>query len=171
MQTLKVVRTGRISDVTTSYTAPEKVFHLLNKAMSGLDRECFMVLHLDSKKHIICKETVSIGSLDQSVVHPREVFKAACINGSAGLILAHNHPSGDPRPSQEDIAITERLRACGQLLGIEVIDHIIVGDGSYFSFTDHEARERWAKVELEFAKKEARKAARKAASASSAEAN
>lgn len=79
-----------------------------------------------------------MGSLDASVVHPREVFKAAIVANAAALICAHNHPSGDPEPSREDRAITERLRQAGTLLGIPVLDHIVLGDGTthYFSFAD-----------------------------------
>jgi DNA repair protein RadC len=79
---------------------------------------------------------VSIGNLNSSVVHPREVFNEAIICHSASIIVCHNHPSGDPSPSNEDINITQRLKECGKLLGIELIDHIIIGDGIYVSFKE-----------------------------------
>ncbi len=79
---------------------------------------------------------MSVGSLDSAVVHPREVFKPAILSNAAALIFGHNHPSGDPAPSSEDRAMTARLVECGKLLGIQVLDHIIVGDGRHYSFAD-----------------------------------
>jgi DNA repair protein RadC len=79
---------------------------------------------------------VSVGSLNQSIVHPREVFKTACLSNAAALILIHQHPSGDSTPSSEDISITRRLKEAGEIMGIKVLDHIIVGDGEYCSFTE-----------------------------------
>lgn len=90
------------------------------------DRECFMCLHLDARNQVIGVETVSIGSLNASLVHPRECFTAAIINKAASVILAHNHPSGDPTPSREDIELTRRMRQAGDILGIEILDHIII---------------------------------------------
>jgi DNA repair protein RadC len=81
-------------------------------------------------------DLVSIGSLNQSIVHPREVFKTACLSNAAALILIHQHPTGDPTPSSEDIAITRRLKESGKILGIKVLDHIIVGDDEYMSFVE-----------------------------------
>jgi DNA repair protein RadC len=104
--------------------------------MSRLDREHFVVLHLDGKNRVIAKETVSIGSLNQSIVHPREVFKVAVHNGSAAIICAHNHPTGDPKPSIEDKTVTKRLAEVGAFLGIPILDHIIIGDGRYYSFSE-----------------------------------
>lgn len=84
---------------------------------------------------ILCIDRVSVGSLNQSIVHPREVFKSAVYSSAAAIILVHNHPSLDPAPSREDIEITRRLKECGELLGIKLLDHIIVGD-SYVSFVE-----------------------------------
>jgi DNA repair protein RadC len=84
----------------------------------------------------VCKETVSIGSLNQSIVHPREVFKTALLSNAAAILLLHNHPSGDPAPSQEDLAITRRLIECGDILGIRVLDHIIIGEDCFKSFSE-----------------------------------
>lgn len=134
MQTFKIVRSGRVCEPATRYSSPDSIFDVMNKEMHGLDREHFIVIHLDNKKQLIAKEVVSIGSLTCSIVHPREVFKAAIINNSQSLILIHNHPSGDPAPSYEDIDITRRLKEVGQLVGIEVIDHIIFGDRCFYSF-------------------------------------
>jgi DNA repair protein RadC len=96
----------------------------------------FLVLHLDSKNRIVGMTTTSIGSMTASLVHPREVFRPAIANLTAGLIFVHNHPSGDPGPSTEDIQITKRLCEVGKLIGIRCLDHIVVGNGRYFSFAD-----------------------------------
>lgn len=99
-------------------------------------KEVFAALHLDTKNQIICADIVSVGSLSASIVHPREVFKTALLSSASAIIFVHNHPSGDPTPSREDIDITKRLKECGDLLGIRVLDHIVVGDGRYVSFAD-----------------------------------
>ena len=99
-------------------------------------KEMFVTLHLDGKNRILCMDQVSIGSLNQSIVHPREVFKTACLSNAAAIILVHQHPTGDPAPSSEDIAITRRLKEAGEIMGIKVLDHIIVGDGEYMSFVE-----------------------------------
>jgi DNA repair protein RadC len=89
-------------------------------------REHFVVILLNARHEAIAVETVSIGSLNVSIVHPREVFKPAVVASAASIIVAHNHPSGDPEPSEEDLAITTRLAQVGELLGIALIDHVIV---------------------------------------------
>ncbi len=110
---------------------------LLTQYLAGADREHFVVLLLDRKNKIIGINTVSIGSLTASVVHPRECFKPAILANAAAIVCGHNHPSGDPAPSKEDRALTTRLTEAGKLLGIQVLDHIIVGDDStYYSFAD-----------------------------------
>jgi DNA repair protein RadC len=101
--------------------------------MRYYDREHFKCLYLNRKNQVISLETISIGGLANALVHPREVFKPAVKRSAAAVILIHNHPSGDPTPSKEDINITKRLIESGKLLGIEVLDHIIIGDGRYFS--------------------------------------
>jgi DNA repair protein RadC len=110
---------------------------LLWEYLDGVDREHFVVFFLDQKNKVIGINTVSMGSLTASVVHPREVFKAAILANAATLICGYNHPSGDTVPSQEDRLITTRLVSAGKLLGINVVDHIIIGGaGTYFSFAD-----------------------------------
>ena len=94
------------------------------------------MLLLDGKNRIIRRVQVSEGSLNQSIVHPREVFSQAVKESAAAIILVHNHPTGDPTPSQEDIAITRRLKEAGEIMGIRVLDHIIIGDGEYLSFVE-----------------------------------
>jgi DNA repair protein RadC len=111
---------------------------LFRQHLGAVDREHFMVAMLDQKNKVIGINTVSMGSLTASVVHPREVLKPAILSNAAALVCCHNHPSGAPQPSQEDRALTKRLVDAGKLLGIAVLDHIILGDGTetYFSFAD-----------------------------------
>ncbi|MCA0755276.1 DNA repair protein RadC [Paenibacillus sp. N4] len=101
-----------------------------------LKKEHFVCLFLNTKNHIIARETLSVGTLNASLVHPREVFRAAIQRSSASIICAHNHPSGDPTPSPEDISLTKRLVEAGQLVGIEVLDHLVIGDGKYISLKE-----------------------------------
>ena len=112
---------------------------IVRQHLANVDREHFVVLLLNRKNGVIGINTVSVGSITASVVHPREVFKPAILANAVAIICAHNHPSGDPQPSNEDRALTARLVQGGKLLGIEVLDHVIVGDGTtqYFSFADN----------------------------------
>jgi DNA repair protein RadC len=105
---------------------------LLAQYIGETDREVFAVALLTIRRRVLGLHTVSVGCLTSSLVHPREVFKPAILAGSAALLLAHNHPSGDPEPSAEDIALTRRLITAGQLLGIEVLDHLILGEAGRF---------------------------------------
>lgn len=114
-------------------TSPEDVASLVMDDMRFYDREHFKCMYLNRKNQMIALETVSVGGLSSSVVHPREVFKPAIQRSAASVILIHNHPSGDPKPSNEDVAITKRLVEAGRLLGIDVLDHLIIGDGNYAS--------------------------------------
>jgi DNA repair protein RadC len=111
---------------------------LVRTYLAGTDREHFLVLTLDAKNRLIGLNTVSIGSLSSSLAHPRETYKLAILQNAAAIIVAHNHPSGDLTASQEDHTLTERLKQVGDLLGIRLLDHVIVGDGTeqYFSFAD-----------------------------------
>ena len=121
---------------TMPFHGSEIVFAHFRHELAELDREEFRVVMLDGKGRPSGWNLVSIGSLTATVVHPREVFTAAILMKAAQIILIHNHPSGDPEPSAEDRTITARLRECGTLLGIQVIDHIIFGYDKYFSFAD-----------------------------------
>ncbi len=116
--------------------SPEDVSTLVMEEMRYLDREQFRIVLLDAKNHVLGVRIVSVGSLSSSIVHPREIFKEAIARSSAAIILVHNHPSGDPTPSQEDLEVTRRLVEAGRLLGIEVLDHIVVGDNRYVSFKE-----------------------------------
>jgi len=117
-------------------SSPRDAANILMDEMRYLDREHFRVINLNTKNHLLAVEEVSIGSLSASIVHPREVFKAAIRHSAAGIILAHNHPSGDPAPSGEDIDVTARLVKAGELLGIEVLDHLIFGQGEFVSLKE-----------------------------------
>jgi DNA repair protein RadC len=105
---------------------------LVAQYIGDTDREVFAVALLTVRHRVLGLHTVSVGCLTSSLVHPREVFKPAILASSAALLLAHNHPSGDPEPSAEDIALTRRLIAGGQLLGIEILDHLILGEAGRF---------------------------------------
>jgi DNA repair protein RadC len=115
---------------------PQDVADLLMEEMRYLKKEHMKLVLLNIKCNLISVEDVSIGSLNASIVHPREVFNPAIIKSSASIIMVHNHPSGDPTPSSEDIGITSRIREAGRLLGIELVDHIIIGDGKYTSLKE-----------------------------------
>lgn len=114
---------------------PDDCGRLFLEALRHLEQEHFDVLLLDARHRVISLEHVFVGGLDTTPVHPREVFRAAIRKGAASVVLGHNHPSGDPSPSQDDLDITRRLADAGRLLGIEVVDHIVVGDTGYVSFT------------------------------------
>ncbi len=116
---------------------PEDLHGLLRDEFRGLDRERFLALYLDSRHRIEAAEVVSIGSLNASLVHPREVFKPAVALSAAAVVVAHNHPSGDPRPSGDDLELTARLARCGELLGIALLDHLVVGDEAITSIREY----------------------------------
>ena len=131
---LKLLRVKEASG--ESICSPDAVVKIM-KEEAMADRECFWVLHLNSNNKIIEKELVSIGTVNASLVHPREVFKKAIINGARGIITVHNHPGSKADPSCDDLAIWEKLKKSGEILGIEVMDNIILTpSGSYFSEND-----------------------------------
>lgn len=115
---------------------PRDVADLLMPEMQYLKKEYFKCLYLDSKNRIIKNDTISVGSLNANIVHPREVFKVAISESAASVILVHNHPSGDPKPSKDDIEMTKRLIETGEVIGIKVLDHMIIGDGKWISLKD-----------------------------------
>lgn len=117
------------------YTSPDQIGALFT-FLREETKEYFFAVHLDGKNRILCIDCISIGSLNQSVVHPREVFKSALLSSAACLILAHNHPSGDPTPSSEDINVTRRLKDSGDILGVKILDHIIIGSDNFLSFSE-----------------------------------
>jgi len=119
-----------------NFNCSKEVFAHFHQRLQDKKKECFHILLMDSKNRVIKEVKVSEGTLTSSLVHPREVFISAVKEAAASLILVHNHPSGDPTPSREDEKITHRLVEGGKLLGLRVLDHIIVGQGRYFSFAD-----------------------------------
>ncbi len=119
-----------------SLRSPAAVFELLGARVRGLEQETFHALLLDGKHRLRRIVPGSTGTLTTSLVHPREVFRAAVREAAAGVIVAHNHPSGDPEPSPEDLDVTRRLRAAGELLGIPLQDHVILGDRNFVSLRE-----------------------------------
>lgn len=115
---------------------PEDAAHFAMPYFHWESKEHFAVMMLNTKNHIIGMKDVSVGSLSASIVHPREVFEAAILHHSAAIILLHNHPSGDPTPSREDIQVTERLVKVGKVMDIPVLDHIVLGDGQFISMKE-----------------------------------
>lgn len=116
--------------------SPRAVWRHLSLELRDRERERFLALYLNARNEIVREELVSIGSLNASIVHPREVFKPAVVHAAAGIVVAHNHPSGDPAPSREDREVTRVLAEAGRLLDIPLYDHVIVGSDSYYSFKD-----------------------------------
>ena len=112
---------------------PEEVVNLVRSRLKGKKKEYFLALLLNTRNQLIKVSEISVGSLDSSVVHPREVFKEAISASAASVIFAHNHPSGDPTASEDDIELTKRLAEVGEIMGIDVLDHIIIGDKNYLS--------------------------------------
>ncbi len=117
------------------FTSPQQVYEHYNFTYRDRRKEYFLALLLDGKNRVIREVRISEGSLNQSIVHPREVFNPAVRESAAAIILVHNHPTGDPSPSREDREITRRLKEAGDLMGVKVLDHIIIGDGAFLSFT------------------------------------
>jgi DNA repair protein RadC len=113
------------------------VFEHFGPLLKGLKQERFIGLYLDGRHRVVSERTVSEGSLTASLVHPREAFAPAVRASAAAVIFLHNHPSGDETPSREDKELTARLVACGRLLGIPMLDHVVIGAERYFSFADH----------------------------------
>ncbi len=123
-------------DPASIIRSPEDVAHYVMEDLRYLQKEHFVCLFLNTKNHVIGKETLSIGSLNASIVHPREVFRAAIQRSSASIVCIHNHPSGDPTPSSEDIEMTNRLIEAGNVIGIEVLDHLIIGEHKFISLKE-----------------------------------
>lgn len=117
-------------------TSPKDVYVILKGLIGDSDRENFALITLDTKNYVTAVHTVSIGTLNSALIHPREVFKVAIIKNAASIIIGHNHPSGNSSESNEDIQVTKRLKESGELLGIQLLDHIIVGDSEYTSLKE-----------------------------------
>ncbi len=132
---IAVVREGSVSVEQKRIGSPVDVFNAVHGLLADVDREYFLVLALNTKNCVNAINIVSVGTLNSSLVHPREVFKLAILGNAAAIICVHSHPSGCPEPSSEDLEITRRLAEAGKILGIELLDHIIIGD-SYVSLKE-----------------------------------
>lgn len=136
--TLKVSETEVKYDARRSMNNPDTVFKVLFDYYKeyGEDKEKFIALLLDNKNKILAIDEVSVGTLDTALVHPREVFRKAILSGAKSIITAHNHPSGDATPSEDDKRICKRLSDVGRIIGIDIIDNVIIGNKTYFSFNE-----------------------------------
>ncbi|MCB5397640.1 JAB domain-containing protein [Intestinibacter bartlettii] len=134
---IKMVREGSTKYENRKIETPFDAYVLLKNFLEDSDREKLLVVCLDTKNQPINICTVSVGTLNSSLVHPREIFKTAILSNSNQIMLAHNHPSGISAPSNEDKAMTNRIKDAGVILGIELIDHIIIGSNEYFSFKEN----------------------------------
>ncbi|WP_420488112.1 RadC family protein [Gottfriedia acidiceleris] len=123
-------------DERFSIKSPDDCAKFMMDEMRFLEQEHFVCLYLNTKNQVIARETIFKGSLNASIVHPREVFKEAFRRSASSIICLHNHPSGDPTPSREDIEVTKRLVECGKIIGIELLDHIIIGEHKYVSLKE-----------------------------------
>jgi len=141
VQVMAAIEIGRrISNLTFEdryvIRSPEDGANFLMNDMRFLNQEHFVCLYLNTKNQVIHQQTIFIGSLNASIVHPREVFREAFRRSAASIVCAHNHPSGDPAPSKEDIDVTRRLVECGKMIGIDILDHLIIGDKKYVSLKE-----------------------------------
>lgn len=133
---IQMVRERTLTTKVKQIRSAQDTADILNQYLEGVDREHGVVLILDTKHNVRGIHTASIGSLDTSILHPREILKVAILGNASGIILAHNHPSGDPEPSPEDIAITKRLAEACSLMGIDFLDHLILGDERFVSLRE-----------------------------------
>ena len=135
---LKLVKESSVLYETRKISNPYDAYRLAKNFLVDSDREKFVVVCLDTKNQPVSIEIVSIGTVNSAMVHPREVFKLAVLSNASKIICFHNHPSGNTNFSKEDEVITNRLKKCGEILGIELVDHIVVGDDDkYFSFEEN----------------------------------
>jgi len=133
---VKLVREKDAVYGAKTITNPEELASVVKRFLADTDREVFLTVNFSTANTINSIHLVSIGSLDKTIVHPREVFKAAILSNASSIALAHNHPSGSLNPSPEDILITKKLVQCGEILDIKVIDHMIIADDQYLSFAE-----------------------------------
>lgn len=133
---LRLVRESSLLYQNRAIRSPKDGYELIKQYLGDVDREYLVSVFLNTKNQPTPIQTTAIGSLNSAIVHPREVFKAAILSNSCSLIIGHCHPSGDPTPSREDIEVTKRLVEAGQLLGIDVLDHIVLGDNNFVSLKE-----------------------------------
>ncbi|TAA73138.1 RadC family protein [Planococcus salinarum] len=131
---VKMVKESSLLYKERSVKSPEDSYNLLKFFLENRDREHFIVISLDIKNQPVSINVCHVGSLNASIVHPREVMKSAILSNAASIIVGHNHPSGNCTPSPEDHQVTKRLKEAGEIIGIELLDHLILGDDSYLSF-------------------------------------
>jgi len=141
----RIVRDATACENAPSYATGETIQHAADSYgrvawLAREETERFVALYLDNRHRLLCASVVSVGTVGNTLVNPREVFRMAIAVNASALVVAHNHPSGDPAPSAEDKALTERLRKAGELLGMRVLDHIVVGAGRFVSLAE---LERW----------------------------
>lgn len=133
---IKLIREKTMHYQNRKIRSPQDAYELLSSFLGPVDREHFLLLCLDTKNQPTCIQTVHIGSLNSSIVHPREVFKSAILSNSASIIVGHNHPSNITTPSTEDVEVTQRLKEAGSILGIELIDHLILCENTFLSLKE-----------------------------------
>ena len=133
---IKMVKESSFLYQTRQILSPNDAYEMIKEQLEGLDREQFIIACLNTKNEPTNITVVSVGSLNKAIVHPREVFKTAILSNAASIMAFHNHPSGETTPSQQDIQLTKRLYEAGELLGIKLLDHLIIGDGSFTSLKE-----------------------------------
>ena len=133
---IKIIKESSVLYANRKIATPKDCVVLVKHLLEDSDREKLVVCCLNTKNEPTSISTVSIGSLNSSIVHPREVFKTAILSNAASVIISHNHPSGDTVPSKEDINITERIKEAGDIIGIKLLDHLIIGDREYLSLKE-----------------------------------
>ena len=133
---IKLVKESSFLYQTLTISSPKDAYEMIKDQLQDLDREQFIIACLNTKNEPTNISVVSVGTLNKAIVHPREVFKTAILSNAASIMAFHNHPSGETTPSQQDIQLTKRLYEAGELLGIKLLDHLIIGDGSFTSLKE-----------------------------------
>ena len=133
---IKMIKEASFLYQTRTISSPKDAYEMIKEQLEGLDREQFIIACLNTKNEPTNISVVAVGTLNKAIVHPREVFKTAILSNAANVIAFHNHPSGDTEPSQQDIQLTNRLYEAGELLGIKLLDHLIIGDGTFTSLKE-----------------------------------
>ena len=133
---IKMVKESSFLYQTRTISSPKDAYEMIKEQLEGLDREQFIIACLNTKNEPTNISVVSVGTVNKAIVHPREVFKTAILSNAASVMAFHNHPSGDTTPSDQDIQLTHRLVEAGELLGIKLLDHLIIGDGSFTSLKE-----------------------------------
>ena len=133
---LKMVKESSFLYQTRTISSPNDAYEMIKDRLESLDREQFIIACLNTKNEPMNISVVAVGTLNKAIVHPREVFKTAILSNAANVIAFHNHPSGNAEPSQQDIQLTNRLYEAGELLGIKLLDHLIIGDGTFTSLKE-----------------------------------